>query len=330
MVFSPSARLTEITRAVRPAVVLPLLFALGLFVLKQPATAGLSVFSTFAHLVMVRYDPVGRARFLQCATLTMSGVILIAVGVLSSRSVGSAVSTTVAVAILSELPVIKHSRIAAIAPALLLAYMLAVVAPIPVTAIVPQITGWVLGGVCALVVIRFLWITSPTAVLHPTPGSSTAAARAAWFGEALGAAVALGLAVLLARTLPLQHAFWVVLGILPVLTAPGYSAARTFWVQQTGTLAGFAAGTIIVALVGTHEIGYWIALPLVVFAATYLASRGLLAGQVGFTIFVVVLFCILAPQQTKVGVIRLEDIALGGLVSLTIAGVRRIGSRLFG
>jgi hypothetical protein len=36
-----------------------------------------------------------------------------------------------------------------------------------------------------------------------------------------------------------EHAFWVVLGVLPVLSASGASAVRTFWQEQAGTLIGF-------------------------------------------------------------------------------------------
>lgn len=55
-------RVAGLARAVRAAIVIPCLFALGLLVIKQPEAAGFAVFGTFAHLVMVDYDRAGGAR----------------------------------------------------------------------------------------------------------------------------------------------------------------------------------------------------------------------------------------------------------------------------
>ena len=44
--------------------------------------------------------------------------------------------------------------------------------------------------------------------------------------------------------------------------------------------------------------------------------------------FAVVLFCILLPLQTNVGIRRVEDIALGGAVGLVVSLVRRVGQCL--
>jgi hypothetical protein len=60
--------------------------------------------------------------------------------------------------------------------------------------------------------------------------------------------------------------------------------------------------------------------PLVaVFGSAYTASAvGLMAGQAAFTLFAVMLFGILLPQQSETAILRLEDIALGGAVSLLV------------
>jgi len=62
-----------LARAIRAAIVVPALFALGVAALKEPAVIGFSVFGTFAHLVMVRYDGVGRKRSMRAAMLTVLG-----------------------------------------------------------------------------------------------------------------------------------------------------------------------------------------------------------------------------------------------------------------
>jgi uncharacterized membrane protein YccC len=131
----------------------------------------------------------------------------------------------------------------------------------------------------------------------------------------------MGVAVLTARLMNLDHAFWVILGVAPVLTTWRTSPAGIFWRQQAGTLLGFLAGLVLVAIVEPNSAWYWVALPCTVFIAAYLSSAvGFMAGQAAFTTFAVVLFCILTPAQDHVGMIRVENIAIGGAISL-IAGL---------
>lgn len=138
----------------------------------------------------------------------------------------------------------------------------------------------------------------------------------------------MGLAVLIAQLLGLHHAFWVVLGVAPVLSMRNIPAACTFWRQQAGTLLGFLVGAVVVASVGAHQLWYWIALPCVVFASAYLSSAvGFMAGQAGFTAFAVVLFCILTPLQREVGIVRIEDVFVGGAISLLVASLGHLAQR---
>jgi uncharacterized membrane protein YccC len=123
-----------------------------------------------------------------------------------------------------------------------------------------------------------------------------------------------------------EHSFWVVLGVLPVLNVIPTSAGDTFWKVQVGTVIGFLVGGALVAVTGDHQAWYWLMLPFVTFAAAYAASAiGLTSGQAGFTVFAIVLFCILLPLQKDVGIRRVEDIALGGVVGLVVSLVRRVG-----
>src|SRR5215475_11993310 len=85
-------KLSGLARGVRGAIVVPLLFALALVAMGQPDMAGLAVFGTFAHLVMVDYSPAVGARSVQAGTLTMLGVILLSLGALASASFSSAVA----------------------------------------------------------------------------------------------------------------------------------------------------------------------------------------------------------------------------------------------
>jgi uncharacterized membrane protein YccC len=159
------------------------------------------------------------------------------------------------------------------------------------------------------------------------PSKAAATAPLNSKANAIRCGLALGLAVLLTRLLKVEHAFWVVLGVLPVLNASRSSAARAFWQEQAGTLIGFLVGAAVMAIIGQHIGWYWLILPFVVFGSVYAASgRGLLPGQAAFTVFAVVLFCILSPNQKQTGILRLEDIAIGGAVSLAVGALVRRGN----
>jgi hypothetical protein len=329
-------RLAGLARSLRAAVVLPSLFALALFVIRQPEVAGFTIFGTFAHLVMVNYDHAWRARSAQSAMLTGFGAIVVGLGTLASANIWLAVSGAIVMGFLTEFSTVAAGRIAVIRTALLLAFMLAVAFPSPASSVRPNLEGWLLSGIVAQPALLLLWIRLENVdvagndrALHesrtkpaPPSGPST------WIGNAVGAGMAMGLAVLLTRLMKVEHTFWVVLGVLPLLNATQTSVTRTFWKEQAGTLTGFLVGVALVAVIGAHQAWYWLILPVITFAAAYAASAvGFISGQAGFTVFTVVLFCILLPQQKDVGIRRVEDIALGGAVSLVVSLVRRVGER---
>src|SRR6266446_4433949 len=122
-------RLAGLARAVRAAVVVPSLFALALLVIRQPEVAGFAVFGTFAHLVMVDYDPAGRARSAESAMLTLLGAIMVSLGTLASANVWLAVGAAIVVGFLTEFSPLASGRIAVIRTALLLSFMLGVAVP---------------------------------------------------------------------------------------------------------------------------------------------------------------------------------------------------------
>jgi hypothetical protein len=78
-----------------------------------------------------------------------------------------------------------------------------------------------------------------------------------------------------------------------------------------------------------NQAWYWLGLPFIVLASAYAYSAGgFVAGQAAFTVFAVFLFCILLPQQRHVGISRVEDIAIGGAVSLVVGSLRNLGERV--
>jgi hypothetical protein len=316
--------LTGLARGMRAAIVVPLLFALALLVTKQPEMAGFAVFGTFAHLVMVNYSTASGARSAESGALTLLGTILVSLGTLMSANLWLAVGGAVTAGFLAEWPALAMGRFAVIRSALLMAFMLAVAVPTPLRSLPPQLYGWLLAGLMAQPALQLLWIPiQPLGLAGGVPSAQLNVHSSASLGNPIRAGAAMGLAVLIARLLGLNHASWVVLGVAPVLTMWKIPPACTFWRQQAGTFLGFLAGAAVVASAGAHEIWYWIALPCSVFVSAYLSSAvGFMAGQAGFTTFAVVLFCILTPLQRQVGILRIEDIAIGGAIGLVVASLQ--------
>jgi hypothetical protein len=322
-------RLTGLARGMRAAIVVPTLFALALLVVKEPDMAGFAVFGTFAHLVMVSYSEARGARSVECVALTLLGTIVVITGTLVSEHLWLAVAGAVTAGFLAEWPALARGQVAVIRPALLMAFMLAVAIPTPLRSLPLQLYGWLFAGIIAQPALQLLWIPIlPVALVGKVRPAQSDAASSASLAGAVCAGAAMGLAVLIARLLGLHHAFWVVLGVAPILSMQNIPAACTFRHQQAGTLFGFLVGAVVVASIGAHQSWYWIALPCVAFVSVYLSSAvGFTAGQAGFAAFAVVLFCILTPLQREVGVVRIEDIFIGGAISLLIGSLGHLGQR---
>ena len=328
--------LAGLARSVRAAIIVPVLFASALLVTGQPEVAGFAIFGTFAHLVMVKYDHAWKVRSAESAMLTASGAVAVGLGTLASGTMWLAVSGAAAIGFLTEFSIVAAPRVAVIRTPLLLAFMLAVAVPLSVDAVYPNLEGWLLSGMIAQPALLVLWIHLEGGDAAAHDGAlrgdriDPAGSPDPWsIGNAVGTATAMALAILLTRLVKVEHSFWVVLGVLPVLNVTSTSAGDTFWKVQVGTVIGFLVGGALVAVTGDHQAWYWLMLPFVIFAAAYAASTiGLTSGQAGFTVFAVVLFCILLPLQTNVGIRRVEDIALGGAVGLVVSLVRRVGQCL--
>jgi uncharacterized membrane protein YccC len=146
-----------------------------------------------------------------------------------------------------------------------------------------------------------------------------ASLRSVWFRNSARGAVALAAAVAVADLTGVQHGFWVVLGTLSVLRSNAAATGATAWRALAGTVVGFAAGAALLLAIGTGQAALWVALPLAVLVAAYTPGTApFLLGQAAFTITVVVLFNLLVPAGWKVGLLRIEDVALGCAVSLVV------------
>jgi uncharacterized membrane protein YccC len=146
-----------------------------------------------------------------------------------------------------------------------------------------------------------------------------ASIRSVWFRNSARGAIALALAVAVAYATGVQHGFWVILGTLSVLRTTAASTGSTAMRALAGTVAGFAVGAALLLAIGTSPTALWIALPFAVFVASYAPGTApFVVGQAAFTVTVVVIFNLLVPAGWKVGLLRVEDVALGCAVSLVV------------
>src|SRR5205085_11943774 len=117
----------------------------------------------------------------------------------------------------------------------------------------------------------------------------------------------------------LQHDFWIVLGMLSVLRSNALGTGSSILSALAGTAVGILIGALLVLGIGTHEAVLWGVLPVAVLLAAY-APRAIsfAAGQAGFTVVLFVLFNIIQPVGWSVGVVRIEDVAIGFAISLGV------------
>jgi uncharacterized membrane protein YccC len=146
-----------------------------------------------------------------------------------------------------------------------------------------------------------------------------ASIRSVWFLNSARGAVALAAAVAVADVSSVQHAFWVVLGTLSVLRTNASATGATALRALAGTMVGFIVGAALLLVIGTGQTALWVALPIAVLVASYAPGTAPFAvGQAAFTVTVLVLFNLLVPVGWTVGVLRIEDVALGTAVSLVV------------
>ncbi len=133
-------------------------------------------------------------------------------------------------------------------------------------------------------------------------------------------AAGLALAVLIAEEISVEHSFWVILGTLSVLRSNALNTGQNALRAVVGTLVGFIIGAGVVELVGTNVTLLWFLLPVVLLIAGFAPTAiSFAAGQAGFTLTLVILFNILEPAGWRVGLVRLEDVAIGTAVSAGVA-----------
>ena len=161
------------------------------------------------------------------------------------------------------------------------------------------------------------WVAAAAGVV-----TKDASVRSVCLADSLRGAVALAVAVAVADLSGVQHGFWVALGVLSVLRTNAAGTGSTALRALAGTVIGFVVGAALLAAIGTGQTAMWVALTLAVLVTAYaLDTAPFWVGQAAFTIQIVLLFNLLALAGWKVGLVRVEDVALGCAVSVLVGVV---------
>jgi uncharacterized membrane protein YccC len=156
--------------------------------------------------------------------------------------------------------------------------------------------------------------------------------RSVWFRNSVRGAVALALAVLVVEVTTVEHGFWVVLGTLSVLRSNALGTGATAVRAVLGTAIGFLVGYVVLLTLGPHDAELWLLLPVAVLVAGIAPTVvSFTAGQAGFTVFVVLVFNVIEPVGSRIGLVRVEDVLIGAVVSVVVGALfwpRGAGSEL--
>jgi hypothetical protein len=140
--------------------------------------------------------------------------------------------------------------------------------------------------------------------------------------NSLRTGLALAMAVVVTLVLPVQNGVWVALGALSVLRSSASTTRTSVVSALTGTVIGFIVGSGIIAVVGVNPLTLLSLLPLATFGSTYVLKVGsFTASQAMFTMQVLIVFNLMRPTGWQIGLIRIEDIVLGGAVGLAVSAL---------
>lgn len=146
------------------------------------------------------------------------------------------------------------------------------------------------------------------------------ATRAVVVRNSLRTGIGLAVAVAITHVFPVQHGFWVVLGAMSVLRSSALTTGTRVLRAVTGTAIGFVLGALFIELMGVDPVVMWTMLPIVAFGSAYVPEvASFIAGQAMFTMMVLIIFNVIVPTGWSVGLIRVEDVAVGATVGIVVS-----------
>lgn len=154
-------------RAARTALVMPALFAFCSQVLHSPTMATFAAFGSFSMLLLVEFTGPMVQRLRAHLGLALAWAVLISLSTLVARTTWLAVTITVVVGFLVLFSGVVSSVLAEATTALLLAFVLPVASPAPLSQLPDRLAGAGLAAAGAMLAISLLWPRPATDPLGP-------------------------------------------------------------------------------------------------------------------------------------------------------------------
>lgn len=145
-------------------------------------------------------------------------------------------------------------------------------------------------------------------------------ARSVTAQNALRTGIGLALAVAITKLYPVQHGFWVALGTMVVLGSSALTTGTKVIQAVGGTAVGVVLGSVLIGTFAPPPAVLWSLLPVAVLGSTYLPRLfSFAAGQAMIAFTVLVILDLMDPTGWRVGLLRIEDIAMGAAVGVLVS-----------
>jgi uncharacterized membrane protein YccC len=148
---------TFLHRALRVAIVLPVLFAFGLHGLDDPQFALVAAFGSFAALAMADFMGPRQSRLVAHLWLAVIGMAVVVVGTALSNTLWPAVVAMLAIGFVFQFTMALGGQFALGNNAAILAFVVAVMVPGGIDVIPSRVAGWLTAMVASALVATFLW-----------------------------------------------------------------------------------------------------------------------------------------------------------------------------
>jgi uncharacterized membrane protein YccC len=158
--------LSALKSAARAAIVMPAVFAVAFEVIQQPQAATFAALGSFAMLVLVDFSGARRSRFTAYLSLALAGAALVVIGTLCSRNAWLAAAAMAVVGFAILFSGVINGYFAAGGAAAILAFVLAVSIPAPLSALPWRLAGWGLAAVAGICAVMLIWPPRRTGTLR--------------------------------------------------------------------------------------------------------------------------------------------------------------------
>ncbi|MFL0358484.1 FUSC family protein [Curtobacterium flaccumfaciens] len=140
--------------------------------------------------------------------------------------------------------------------------------------------------------------------------------RSAWLRNSTRTSLTLAASIAVANLIGAEHAFWVAFGTLAVLRSNAASTALSAGQAILGTIIGVAVTELLLTVIPSAPWLAWVVLPVTLAVMAFSPEVvPFVLSQAAFSVAILDLFVLAAPQQPTIGLVRFEDVLIGVGVS---------------